>query len=82
LGTRHAHALGIGVYREGGLLQHPDEPTLWRDIGYNVMSGSLSEGSFVTLERSRTSFPEYFEHLLDAKDAVMVKPGSTEAWPR
>ena len=27
-----AHALGVGVYRAEGLLQHPDEPTLWRDM--------------------------------------------------
>lgn len=68
-----AHALGIGVYREGGLLQHPDEPTLWQDIGYNVVHGSLTEGSHVTLERSRESYPDYFPDLLEPRDAVVVE---------
>jgi superfamily I DNA and RNA helicase len=67
-----AHALGIGVYRREGLLQHPDEPELWRDIGYNVVHGQLTEGQPVTLERSRTSYPSYFPELLQPEDAVLV----------
>jgi len=66
------HALGIGVYRPGGLLQHPDEPTLWKDIGYNVLHGHLGFGDRVTLERSRDSAPEYFERLLRPDDAVVI----------
>jgi superfamily I DNA and RNA helicase len=68
-----AHALGIGVYREGGLLQHPDEPTLWRDIGYNVLRGELAFGERVVLERSRESFPSYFPELIAPADAVVVR---------
>jgi len=69
-----AHALGLGVYREaGGLLQHPDEPTLWRDIGYNVVHGELASGTAVTLERSESSYPSYFPQLLTPADAVQVK---------
>lgn len=79
-----AHALGIGVYREGGLLQHPDEATLWRDIGYNVVHGELVEGSAVTLERSNDSFPQYFPRLLNAADAVVFRAfpdeQSQDAW--
>jgi superfamily I DNA and RNA helicase len=65
-----AHALGTGVYREGGLLQHPDDPGLWRDIGYNVVRGTLHPGAAVTLERSRDSYPSYFPELLARDDAV------------
>lgn len=65
-----AHALGIGVYREGGLLQHPDESSLWSEIGYNVVNGSLTPGSPVFLRRSSGSTPEYFASLMDAHDAV------------
>ncbi len=79
-----AHALGIGVYRDKGLLQHPDEPTLWRDIGYNVVHGELIEGSPVTLERSRESYPEYFPQLLSSDDAVVIESfadeRSQDAW--
>jgi len=67
-----AHALGIGVYRREGMLQHPDEPELWHDIGYNVVHGQLAEGQPVTLERSRTSYPSYFPELLQPEDAVLV----------
>lgn len=67
-----AHALGIGVYRTQGLLQHPDEPELWRDIGYNLVHGQLAEGQRVTLERARSSFPSYFPELLTPEDAVLV----------
>lgn len=74
-----AHALGIGVYRDGGLLQHPDEPSLWQDIGYKVVHGSLSPGSPVTLERRRDSYPEYFERLLKPRDAVMIESFDDEA---
>ncbi len=67
-----AHALGIGVYRSEGLLQHPDEAALWKDIGYTVVHGELSPGALVTLERSRESYPPYFPELLDPADAVQV----------
>ncbi|MDE0066255.1 MAG: ATP-binding domain-containing protein [Acidimicrobiaceae bacterium] len=79
-----AHALGVGVYRQEGLLQHPDEPTLWRDVGYNVVRGRLAPGSPVTLERSRDSYPSYFPELLSESDAVAVRCFSTrdeqDAW--
>lgn len=74
-----AHSLGLGVYRPDGLLQHPDEPQLWKDIGYNVLHGRLQEGSTVTLERSRDSYPSYFSELLDANDAVVVQKFKNEA---
>lgn len=73
-----AHALGVGVYRDGGLIQHPDEPTLWRDIGYNVVHGQLVDGSPVTLERSRESYPRYFSDLLTATDAVVIQSFTDE----
>ena len=73
-----AHALGIGVYREDGLLQHPDEPKLWHDIGYDVVHGELEPGSAVTLKRSRESYPQYFPDLLTPEDAVVLKRFSDE----
>lgn len=68
-----AHALGLGVYRKEGLVQHPDEPSLWQEIGYNILHGNLEEGAHVTLERSSSSYPEYFSKLLEAEDAVRVE---------
>lgn len=68
-----AHALGIGVHRTGGLVQHFDDPTLWQEIGYEVKSGSLTLGAEVTLERARSSYPEYFARLMTPADAIVVK---------
>ena len=74
-----AHALGIGVYRNGGLLQHPDDPTLWTEIGYNVVSGHLQAGAAVTLKRSTDSAPKYFAEQLVPEDAVMLRSFADEA---
>ncbi len=68
-----AHAIGLGVYRqEGGLLQHPDDPKVWSDIGYSVVRGELESGSPVVLERAAHSYPPYFTDLLDPADAIVL----------
>jgi superfamily I DNA and RNA helicase len=74
-----AHALGIGVYRKDGLLQHPDEARLWKDIGYEVVHGDLVPGAPVTLKRSSESYPSYFPELLDPDDSVQVHEFVDEA---
>ncbi len=68
-----AHALGFGLYRTGGLIQHFDEPGLWEDIGYQCVEGKLQAGQQVTLERRRDSYPEYFDDLLKPDDAVQYQ---------
>lgn len=73
-----AHALGYGVYREGGLVQHFDEPKLWLDVGYSKVEGRLELGRPVTLERSQASTPEFFPRLLRDLDAVLVQKFGSE----
>lgn len=73
-----AHGLGVGVYRAGGLVQHPDNPRLWSEIGYEVKSGSLELGQRVTLQRSSRHTPEYFSSLLNDRDALSVHAFSIE----
>lgn len=65
-----AHALGSGIYREQGLVQHPDDPTLWNDIGYEVVSGSLELGRQVILQRRPDAAPAFFRELINPEDAV------------
>jgi len=65
-----AHALGFGIYRDGGLVQFFDDPHLWSDIGYEVVAGDMSPGRRIELRRSRESFPGYFTDLLQPEDAV------------
>ena len=65
-----AHALGFGVYRREGLVQHFDDPALWEDVGYTVEKGELALGREVRLRRNDESYPAYFKKLLQAEDAV------------
>ena len=66
-----AHGLGFGTQRPEGLIQHFDDPNMWTEIGYHVLSGELQEGRNVTLERSPTSYPDYFQELLNSEDTVI-----------
>jgi superfamily I DNA and RNA helicase len=74
-----AHALGFGIYRKQGLIQHFDEPALWEDVGYRVLDGNLALGRKVTLQRSPDSYPPYFTDLLDPDDAVIRMKFESEA---
>lgn len=68
-----AHALGLGIYRKGGLVQHFDDLSLWSDVGYYVESGSLEFGSHVKLKRRQDSYPEYFTDLLKPEDSIKIE---------
>ena len=65
-----AHALGFGINRKEGLIQHFDEPGLWEEVGYEIQSGALVPGNKVTLKRRSDASPAYFVQLLDPADAV------------
>lgn len=73
-----AHALGFGIYRKDGLVQHFDDTHLWEQIGYHVVGGRLQEGRKVQLERSPNSYPPYFTDLLKPDDAVVLKTFATQ----
>ncbi|MCC7424275.1 MAG: DEAD/DEAH box helicase [Planctomycetaceae bacterium] len=68
-----AHALGFGVYRKDGLVQHFDDPTLWHEVGYDIVNGELTLGKEVELKRRPTSYPPYFVDRIDPKDAVQCR---------
>lgn len=68
-----AHGLGFGIYRTGGLVQHFDDPSLWKEIGYRVIGGTLVPGQMVTIERDPRSYPDYFQKLLNPADAVVCQ---------
>lgn len=74
-----AHALGFGLYRPAGIVQHFDDLELWTQIGYSVTKGSLQHGRKVVLERSKNSYPEYFPELLTPTDAVLLRRFKSEA---
>lgn len=68
-----AHGLGFGTQRPDTLVQHFDDPSMWLEIGYRLVSGELEAGQTVTLERRSDSYPEYFGHLLSPEDGVLLK---------
>lgn len=74
-----AHAIGFGVYRPDGLVQHFDDARLWSEIGYELISGELLAGSPVDLVRSNRHSPDYFERLLTPQDAVSLRSFDDEA---
>jgi len=68
-----AHCLGFGLYRKKGLVQMFDNPTLWREIGYEVEEGELSGGSRVLLTRSNESSPAFLEEHSPIDDLFQCK---------
>ena len=56
-----AHALGFGIYRDGGLVQFFDQDKLWTDVGYTVEEGHIEPGQDVTLARTAETSPLFLE---------------------
>ena len=73
-----AHALGFGIYRSGGMIQAFSTPSIWRDIGYEVVSGRLEKGRKVVLKRDEKSTPQYFKSLIKPEDAFQALNFTTE----
>jgi superfamily I DNA and RNA helicase len=68
-----AHSLGFGIYREDGLVQMFEYAGLWRDIGYEVVSGALEDGSFIKLERTGETSPKFLESHSEIDDLIQFK---------
>lgn len=68
-----AHALGFGIYRPDGLIQHFDDYDLWTQIGYEPVHGKVAPGEQVTLRRSARSSPDFFERLISKSEAVQLE---------
>jgi superfamily I DNA and RNA helicase len=69
-----AHAINMGLLREGGALQGVSNKDEWERIGYNIQSGdfspaSVKEGRTVTVTREPTSNP----HPIDSTDFPLAE---------
>ncbi|MDA1051925.1 MAG: ATP-binding domain-containing protein [Planctomycetota bacterium] len=73
-----AHALGFGVYRKEGLVQHFDDIDLWEQIGYGIVSGKLEPGHSVILKRQPESSPSFFADHIQPTDAIKLMPSRNE----
>jgi superfamily I DNA and RNA helicase len=71
-----AHALGFGIYRRPmentntGLVQMFENSQLWREVGYEVSEGNLSDGQEVVLSRSEKSSPLFLENHSPLDDLI------------
>ncbi len=66
-----AHALGFGIYRNGGPVQIFSNTTLWSDVGYAVTGGELGLGKKTRLERTSDSSPVFLEEI--DKNSEIIK---------
>lgn len=55
-----AHAIGMGLYSETGLIQIPSAPDVWESIGY-VSDTAVQPGNEVTLYRNKEASPDFLE---------------------
>jgi superfamily I DNA and RNA helicase len=68
-----AHAIGFGIYRKERLVQFFDYPELWKEIGYEILSGEISPAQHVVMKRRASASPQYFRELLDPEDVIVCK---------
>ena len=67
-----AHALGFGIYKDK-MVQMFAQSNLWNDIGYKVISGSLSAGSEVVLTRDNETSPDFLSNHSELDDLILFK---------
>jgi len=65
-----AHAIGMGLYSEHGLIQIPSAPDVWASIGYESENG-IAPGKEVTLYRPKETSPDFLK--ADSSSLVSVK---------
>lgn len=70
-----AHALGMGLYREEGMIQIPNSTDVWKSIGYNC-DDNIVEGSPVTLYRNKITSPDFLK--ADADDLIKIEKFNDE----
>ena len=60
-----AHAIGMGLYSDSGLVQIPSSPDVWASIGYESETG-IVPGNAVTLYRPKNTSPDFLNADTDS----------------
>ena len=55
-----------------------DNPRLWTEVGYQIADGQLSDGQFVTLQRTTDTSPAFLEDHSPVDDLIEFIPFDTE----
>jgi superfamily I DNA and RNA helicase len=71
-----AHALGFGIYGKK-IVQMLESPDHWEDIGYNVRSGSFTQGSQITIERPKENSLTIISELSGVDEIVKAEALTT-----
>lgn len=66
-----ALALGLGIYRKDGLVRMFSDPSVWNNIGFDLLEGTLELGASVKLNRSPDRTPNYFNDLINPETAII-----------
>lgn len=67
-----AHALGFGIYREGGLVQFFNAPALWKEVGYELAKGKFQGETNIMLYRTEESSPAIFNRILHNPQDIVL----------
>lgn len=67
-----ALSVGLGIYRDEGLVRMFRDPSFWNNIGFETVGGDLKLGKGVTLQRARDRTPDYFNDLIDPETAISL----------
>lgn len=67
-----AHALGFGIYREGGLVQFFNDPALWKEVGYELAEGKFQGETNIMLYRTEESSPAIFNRVLHNPQDIVL----------
>jgi superfamily I DNA and RNA helicase len=68
-----AHLFGMGLLRQQGAVQFIPKRGGWEDIGYEILDGSFTPGTPLTIRRPQANSPHILEKLVGYKDLVVYK---------
>lgn len=69
-----AHALGMGLYKDNGLVQIPSTPEVWDSIGYKS-NKKIVDNEEVTLYRDKETSPDFLN--VNPEDLIKLQKAET-----
>ena len=69
-----AHALGMGLYKDNGLVQIPSTPEVWDSIGYKS-NKKIIDNEEVTLYRDKETSPDFLN--VNPEDLIKLQKAET-----
>lgn len=67
-----AHSIGLGLYGNK-VVQLPEDKEHWEDLGYELISGDLKEGSVVEISRPQRNSPSSISSVVPKNQIVIAR---------